>query len=119
MIVGTISLLCLIGLLYLAYRKIDNIATWGGKKHSILIVLVEFALSVIFLLFLLFGQLTTAYAASQDAYLLPDALEASQYLFLASFLIPTIFLLMGIELLMNFGFVGTRKRMRSQIRMEK
>jgi len=119
MITGTLSLIALVGLLYLAYRKIDNIATHNGKKHSILIILVEFALATILLLFLLFGQFSTAFAASQDSYLLPAALEASQYLFFASFLIPTIFFLMAIELLMNFGFVGTRGRMRSKIRMEK
>lgn len=119
MILGTISLICLAGLLYIAYRKIDNLVVHKAKKQSTLIVLLEFALACILILFLFFGQFTTAYAASQDPDLLPDAYEASQYLFFASFMIPAIFGLMALELLMQFGYMGTRGRMKSTLRMEK
>lgn len=119
MILGTLSLLSMGGLIYIAYRKIDNIAVHKGKKQSMLMSLLEFGLAAILLLFLFFAQFTTAYAASQDAYLLPDAYEASQYLFFASFLVPINFFLMAIELLMHFGYVGSRGRMIPSGRMEK
>ena len=111
LILGTVSIICIVGLLAVAFRKIQNVSIHKGEKRDTLMVLLEFSLSLIFLLFLFFVQFTTAFAASQDEILLPEAFEASQYLLFASFMVIVIFFLMIMEILLHFKFLTSRGRM--------
>lgn len=110
MIADIMILVSIAGLFVICVSKIINLIHKGENK-DLVFSLLEFGASLVLLLFLFFAQFTAIQASHEQPFYEGEVFEATQYLFLGSFLVPIIFSLTVFELLFKFGVIGYRGRL--------
>ena len=113
MIAGTVLIGGIALLLFLVYRKIKFITQQGDK--TVLIMCVEFGLSLIVYLFLLYSNFAFVHASVEQPFYLGEVYESTQYVSFAAFLLPVIFFLFFMEIIVATKVFATRGRLAPEL----
>lgn len=113
MIAGTVLFVGTISLIFIIYLKLKFITEKNvkNKQKSILRITSEFAIAFVIWLLFIYAQLTYVTASTEQNLYLGNVYEASQYLSLASTLLPIIFFLSFLEILVSIKIFTTRGRL--------